>query len=92
MNAAARLALCLPILLGPVLGACAGARNTVETPEAPGAPSPPRDDGRAQLVRTLETLKQPGDKAQNDTQEARSVLDAIGGSTEMQRDGGLADH
>lgn len=64
----------------------------METPETQQAPAPARDDGRAQLVRTLETLKQPGDKAQSDTQEARSVLDAIGGSTEMQRDAGLADH
>jgi hypothetical protein len=27
-----------------------------------------------------------------DTQEARSVLEAIGGATQMQGDGGLRDH
>jgi len=91
MKAAARLALCIPLLAGPALAACATGRASAQQPEAREAPPPP-GDGRAQLVRSLEVLKQPGVKAEEDTQEARSVLDAIRGSPEMQRDGGAPDH
>lgn len=88
MDAAVRLALCIPLLAGPALAACAG--GTPAPP--PESAQPPRDDGRAQLVRTLERLKQPGANAEKDTEAARSVLEAIGGSPQMQGDAGLADH
>jgi hypothetical protein len=92
MKAAARLALCLPLLAGPVLGACAGERPAAEQPKAREAQPPPRDDGGAQLVRTLDALKRPGVQAEKDTQAARSVLEAIGGAAQMQGDAGLRDH
>jgi len=89
MKAVARLALCLPLL---VLAACSGERPVAEQPNAHGAQPPPRDDGGAQLVRRLDALKRPSDQAVKDTQAARSVLDAIGGSAQMQGDAGLKDH
>jgi hypothetical protein len=92
MKAAARLAQCLFLLGGAVLGACAGEKPAAEPPKAHEAQPPPRDDGRAQLVRTLDALKQPGVEAVKDTQEARSVIEAIGGVTQMQGDAGLRDH
>ncbi len=61
-------------------------------PEAHEAPTPPRDDGRTQLYRTLDALKQPGANAEKDTQAAQSVVDAIRGATQMQSDAGLKDH
>jgi hypothetical protein len=90
MKAALRLAPCF-LLAGAVLAACAGERLAAQQPETREAQRSPRDDGRAQLVRELETLKEPGVKAVQDTQEARSVLEAIGGATQMQGDAGLAD-
>ena len=92
MKAAARLALCLSLLGGAALGACGGGRPAAEPPKAHEAQPPPRGDGRAQLVRTLDALKQPGDNAVKDTQGARAVIEAIGGATQMQGDAGLRDH
>jgi hypothetical protein len=92
MKAAARLGLCVPLLAGAVLAACAGGKPSAQPPAAHQAQPPPRDDGRAQLVRTLDALKQPGANAVEDTQAARSVLQAIGGVTQMQGDAGLTDH
>jgi hypothetical protein len=91
VKALARLALWVSLLAGSLLAACAGERTPVQEPASAEAQATPRADGRAQLVRTLEQLKQPGVKAETDTQEARSVLDAIGGTPEMQGDGGLGD-
>jgi hypothetical protein len=92
MKAVARLALCLPLLAGPVLAGCSGGRSVAEQPNAHEAQPPPRGDGGAQLVRTLDALKRPSIQAEKDTQAARSVLDAIGGATQMQGDAGLRDH
>jgi len=92
MKAVARLALCIPLLAGPALAACAGGGAAAKQPEAHEAPPPPRDDGRTQLYRTLDALKQPGANAEKDTQAAQSVVDAIRGAAQMQGDAGLRDH
>lgn len=80
------------LVAAALLGACAAGTPAVQQPEGREAQPSPRDDGRAQLVRTLDTLKQPGVEAETETQGARSVIEAIGGSPEMQGDGGLRDH
>jgi hypothetical protein len=92
MKAAARLALCIPLLAGPALAACAGGGAAAKQPEAHEAPPPPQGDGHTQLERTLEVLKQPGVKAEKDTHAAQSVVDAIRGAAQMQGDAGLRDH
>jgi len=92
MKALARLALCLSLLAGTVMAGCSGGRPVAEQPRANEAQPPPRGDGGAQLVRTLDALKRPGVEAEKDTQAARSVLDAIRGAAQMQGDAGLRDH
>ena len=92
MKAAARLALCIPLLVGPALAACAGGGAVAKQPEAHEAPLPPRDGGGTQLYRALDALKQPGANAEKDTQAAQSVVDAIRGATQMQADAGPRDH
>lgn len=93
MKFGTRLVLLVPLLAGAALSACASEKPLAPPPESSEAPAPSRDDGRARLVRGLDALKQPGDRAEKDTDTARSVLEAIGGgSTEMQADAGRTDH
>jgi uncharacterized membrane protein len=73
-------------LFGALVCACAGRHPA---PEPPAEANAPADDQRAQLLQSLEALKQAGVRAEQDTRAARSVLDAIVGSPQMQGDGGV---
>ena len=91
MKARIPLAILLSLLGAAAVGACAAGRPPTQPPESHEAP-PPREDPAAQLVRSLDALKQPSTRAVETTDEARSVIEAIGGSTQMQGDAGLTDH
>lgn len=92
MTVRTSLAILAPVLAAAALGACAVDRPAPQPPETREAPPTSRDDPAARLVRSLDALKQPSDRAQKDTNEARSVLEAIGGAPERQGDAGPADH
>ncbi|HTQ41460.1 MAG TPA: hypothetical protein VMI75_01810 [Polyangiaceae bacterium] len=72
--------LALPLVAAAV--ACAS------HPPSP-APAQPPADGRTQLHRVMDRLKEPSDRAVRETQQAGSVIDAIGGTPQMQGDGGV---
>ncbi len=80
-----RLALVAPLLAGAVVCACASAGQQAPPPKPP-------DDGQAmQLVQAMDRLQRSSDRAEQDTARARSVLEAIGGATQMQSDGGAPE-
>jgi hypothetical protein len=79
-------ALVVGCLSGAMVCACAGQRPAPESPTETRAPA---DAGLPQLKQTIESLEEPSIRTEEATQEARSVLDALGGVLQMQGDGGV---
>ena len=77
---------CLRRLLTSLL--VTGAVACASHPPSPDPAQAPAD-GRTQLHRVMDRLKEPSDRAVQETRQAGSVIDAIGGTPQMQGDGGV---